>query len=168
MSRCPMNRSADEKMIDGPMTRWADALCCARRRQHAYELWPVGGLRRFRRRRRCSGHPGGRAGQQDSVHRHETEEWTASDHLRRSLRAGVLDRRQLQRRVSRRAQRTDRVRAPVRAHDVQGIRECRARRASLSNVHVRRRHERDDQQRQDALLRSAAVESARHGSLPRS
>ena len=43
----------------------------------------------------------------------------------RSQRAGVLGRRHLQRRLARRAQGPHRLRAPVRAHDVQGLGEGR-------------------------------------------
>ena len=57
----------------------------------------------------------------------QPQERPARDRLRRSRRARVHDRRQLQRRLARRAQRPHRLRASVRAHDVQGIRERRTR-----------------------------------------
>ena len=65
------------------------------------------------------------AGPQDPVHRHQAQERAARDRLRRSRRAGLLDRRQLQRRLARRTQGPHRLRASLRAHDVQGLRERR-------------------------------------------
>ena len=46
-------------------------------------------------------------------------------------------------------------RPPLRAHDVQGLRERRSRRASVPDVHERREHERHDQQGPDDVLRDA-------------
>ena len=79
----------------------------------------------------------------------------------------VLRRRQLQRRLARRAQGAHRLRAPLRAHDVQGLRERRSRRASRPHLHQRRDDERHDQQGSDAVLRDAAGQPARPGAVPR-
>ena len=60
------------------------------------------------------------------------------------------------------------LRASVRAHDVQGLGERRSRRALHAGVHQRRLDERDDQQGPHAVLRDAAVQSARPRHLSRS
>ena len=61
-----------------------------------------------------------------------------------------------------------RLRAPVRAHDVQGLAERRRRRALLPGVLQRRLDERHHQHRPHAVLRDAAGEPARAGAVPRS
>ena len=60
-----------------------------------------------------------------------------------------------------------RLRAPVRAHDVQGLRERRARRALLHHLQQRRHDERHDEQGAHALLRDDAGQPARRGAVPR-
>ena len=109
-------------------------------------------------------------GPHHQVHRHQAGERAARDHLRGSQRPGVLDRRPLHGRFARRAQGPHRFRASLRAHDVQGIREYRARRALHAGVQQRRHHERHHQQGPHALLRDAARQSAgpRHLSRGRS
>ena len=74
----------------------------------------------------------------------------------------------LQRRLARRAAGPHRVRPSVRAHDVQGLGERRARRALLPHLQQRRQHERHDERGSHALLRGAAGQSARPGAVPRS
>ena len=102
------------------------------------------------------------------VHGHTAGERAPRHHRGGSVRARLLDRRELQRRFARRTQGADRVRALLRAHDVQGVRERRPRRASVPDVHVRRQHERDDQQGPDGLLRDPAGQPARSRPVSRS
>ena len=77
---------------------------------------------------RCRARSGGGPRQENPVHRHQAEERVARDHLGGSLGAGLCGRGQLQRRLARRAQGPHRLCAPLRAHDVQGVRQRRARR----------------------------------------
>ena len=121
-------------------------------------------LGRRLRHRRASRPDRDRGGQ---VLRHAAEERAPGDHLRGSRRAGLRHRRQLQRRIARRAEGADRLRPPVRAHDVQGIRERRPRRAPVSDLLERRLDERDDQQGSHPLLRDPAGQPARSRALPR-
>ena len=60
------------------------------------------------------------------------------------------------------------LRASLRAHDVQGLREGRTGRALHAGLQQRRQHERHDEQGSHALLRDAAVEPARSRAVPRS
>ena len=87
----------------------------------------------------------------------------SEDHTRADRFRG----RQLLRRVRRRESPPHRVRAPLRAHDVQGLRERRARRASRAHLHQRRLDERDDEPGPHALLRDRAGQPARARALPR-
>ena len=64
--------------------------------------------------------------------------------------------------------RPDRFRASLRASDVQGIRERGRRRARRPHRKLRRQSQRPDRQGSHDLLRAGAVESARHGVVPRS
>ena len=101
------------------------------------------------------------------VLRREAEERAPRDHLRGSRRPGVRHRGQLQRGIARRAEGADRLRPPVRAHDVQGIRERRSRRAPVPDLLERRLDERDDQQGSHPVFRDPARQPARSRPLPR-
>ncbi len=105
--------------------------------------------------------------QENPVHRHQAEERPPRDHLRGSFGAGRCRRGQLQRRLARRAQGPHRLRASLRAHDVQGVRQRRSRRAPAPHLRQRRVDERHDQQGSDALLRDPARQPARPRALPR-
>ena len=96
-----------------------------------------------------------------TLHRHQTEERPARDHLGGSQRARLFDRRHLQRRLARRAQGPHGIRPPLRAHDVQGLGEGRTGRTLHAGLQQRRQHERHDQPGPHALLRDAAVQPAR-------
>ena len=71
------------------------------------------------------------------------------------------------RRVEGRAPGANRLCPSLRAHDVQRIGEHRTWRALLPDLQLRRQHERHDQHRSHALLRSDAEEPARPRAVPR-
>src|SRR5205085_9170924 len=94
-------------------------------------------------------------------------EWPQGRDLRRSHGAGGNGRRLLQRRLPCRTQRTHRLRAPVRTHDVPGFGQREEVRARKIRRGERRKSERPHRFRLHKLLRNDAEQSRRTRTLAR-
>src|SRR5260370_2133698 len=91
---------------------------------------------------------------QDWDGKHQTGEWITRGGRARYHGAGGYRGRLLQNRVPARAAGAQRVRAPVRTHDVSGLRECAEDATHQAGQFQRRRAERLDELRWEELLRN--------------
>ena len=110
---------------------------------------------------------GAAASRSREIHAVHAAERPARDPPRGSQRADRHREHVVPRRLGERTAGPHRLRAPVRAPDVHGLRPCAVRRVRLAARIGRRRQQRVDRQRPDQLLHRRAVERARARAVPR-
>ena len=153
--------SPAEPVTSGIIIPWASRVRLLPRRRRGLGSPPARGRRAGAARRRG---PSAEAAVSD----HDAAERAARDPVRGSLDADRARLGLVSRRLEERAGRPDRLRAPLRAHDVQGLEERRARVAHVDHRQRRRTQQRLHDRGRDGLLADAAGALPAAGAVARS